>query len=255
MDIRTIAVASIDAVMSSRKRPVSPEKVADIQRSITQQGLLQPIGVKPVGDGFRLVFGAHRLAAFQESGTPDITALVFPVEMTDEECLLAEIQENLARNDLTGAERKAFAAEVGRIIANMRANCDDEEDCESQKQGGSQWIDDLAKTSGTPTRTIRDWWKSFTTETGREMTPKQATPDDRAAFFDWLEEAKAKAEAEKAEKERKAEEERLRKEAEARQKRMEADKQEMGELLGVLTKAWGREVVTEWLYQWIEEAA
>ena len=25
------------------------------------------------------------------------------------------------------------------------------------------------------------------------MTPKQATPDDRAAFFDWLEEAKAKA--------------------------------------------------------------
>ena len=135
------------------------------------------------------------------------------------------------------------------------------EDGQSEEMANGQdgsvghWLVEMAKTTGTPFKTLQNWWKSFTTETGREMTPKQATPDDRAAFFDWLEEAKAKAEAEKAEKERKAEEERLRKEAEARQKRMEADKQEMGELLGVLTKAWGRDVVTEWLYQWIEEAA
>jgi hypothetical protein len=35
-------------------------------------------------------------------GRPPPT-IVFPEGMTDDECLLAEIQENLARNDLSGA--------------------------------------------------------------------------------------------------------------------------------------------------------
>jgi ParB-like chromosome segregation protein Spo0J len=253
MDIRNIDVSHIYVV--ERKRPVSPEKVADLQRSIAQQGLMQAIGVRFDGEHYQLVFGAHRLAAFQEAKTTHIPALVFPADTSDDACALAEIQENLARNDLTGAERKAFAAEVGRIIANMRANCDDDEDCESQKQGGSQWIDDLAKTSGTPTRTIRDWWKSFTTETGREMTPKQAGNDDRSAFFDWLEEAKKKAEAEKAEKARLAAEEKQRKEEEARQARLQEERKALMQYLNDTARMCGTDAITEWLYQWIEAQA
>ena len=132
MDIRNIEVSRIG--IGQRKRPVSPEKVADIQRSIAQQGLLQPIGVKSEGEGFMLVFGAHRLAAFQEAGTADILAMVFPAETSDEECFLAEIQENLARNDLTGVERKAFAAEVGRLSLTLLS--------ESHEDGESQWDSD-----------------------------------------------------------------------------------------------------------------
>lgn len=43
-----------------------------------------------------------------------------PEDTSDDECLLAELQENRIRNDLTGAERKAFAAEVGRLILSYQ---------------------------------------------------------------------------------------------------------------------------------------
>ena len=250
MEILTIEVARISA--SARKRPVSPEKVADIQRSIAQQGLLQPIGVKPDGDGFKLVFGAHRLAAFQEAGTAEIPAMVFPAETTDEECLLAEIQENLARNDLTGAERKAFAADVGRLIAKISEDCQAEDFANGNDGDDGNWVEQMAKATGTPQKTLYNWWKSFTAETGREMTPKQATNDDRSAFFDWLEAAKAKAEAEKAEKARKAEEEKQRKEEEAKAKRMAEEREELLRYLDDTARMCDRKTVIEWLYQWIE---
>lgn len=246
MDTKNIQVANIS--LGERKRPVSPEKVADIQRSIAQQGLLQPIGVKPDGDGFKLVFGAHRLAAFQEAGTAEIPAMVLPESMTDEECLLAEIQENLARNDLTGAERKAFAAEVGRLIAQMNERCTGEDDCTVQ----DGWLIQLAEQSAISQRAAYNWWKAFCQETDRSITPKQATQKDKAAFFDWLEEAKAKAEAEKAEKARKAEEEKQRKEAEAQAKRIAEEREELLRYLDETARLLDRKTVTEWLYQWIE---
>ena len=51
---------------------------------------------------------------------------------------------------LTGAERKAFAAEVGRLIAKIKENCEQTDNCDSQNLAGSQWIDDLAKSTWTP---------------------------------------------------------------------------------------------------------
>jgi len=50
----------------------------------------------------------------------------------------------------SGAERKAFAAEVGRLIAKISENCEQADNCESQNSVSSQWIDDLAKNTGTP---------------------------------------------------------------------------------------------------------
>jgi len=35
---------------------------------------------------------------------------------------LMELQENCARNDLTGAQRKEYAAEIGRLLSNLAEN-------------------------------------------------------------------------------------------------------------------------------------
>jgi hypothetical protein len=250
VDILNIEVARIS--VAGRKRSVSPEKVADIQRSIAQQGLMQPIGVRADGDGYQLVFGAHRLSAFQEDGATEIPALVFPAAMTDDECSLAEIQENLARNDLTGAERKAFAAEVGRLIAKIAADCQGEDFANGNDVGDGNWVGEMAKATGTPTKTLYNWWKAFCQDTNRSITPKQATTEDKSAFFDWLEQAKAKAEAEKAEKARKAEEDKQRKEAEAKTKRLAEERSALMDYLDDTARMFDSKIVKEWLYQWIE---
>ena len=249
-NIQNIEVSKV--FVTSRKRAINPASVADLQRSIEQQGLLQPIGVRLDGDSYQLIFGAHRLSAFQELGRDTIPAMVFPSEMTDEECLLAEIQENLARNDLTGAERKAFAAEVGRLLAKMIENGQYDEMANGQNDKGGQWLVEMANSTGTPFKTLQNWWKAFTKATGRNITPKQASAEDKSAFFDWLEEAREKAEAEKAEKVREAEEERLKKEAEAKQKRIDDEREALEKYLNDTARMFSREMVKDWLYQWIE---
>ena len=84
------------------------------------------------------------------------------------------MQENRIRNDLTGAERKAFAAEVGRLIAKLSENCQDSFFANGKNESVSNWIDELAKTSNTPTKTIYNWWSAFCKESWLSITPKQA---------------------------------------------------------------------------------
>ena len=147
-----------------------------------------------------------RARAVHKAGNPDRTprALsraagiaarprVFPGDTSDDECLLAEIQENNARKELTGAERKAFAAEVGRLIANLSKNCQELSFANGKTKSDGNWVEDLAKTTNTPPKTIYNWWSSFCAESALSITPKQATTEHRAAFFDWLERHKAEA--------------------------------------------------------------
>ena len=245
---QTISISSIS--VENRKRPVDPATVAELKKSIEQQGLLQNIGVQETSSGYRLVFGAHRLEAVKALGWTEIQARVFPMDASDDECLLAELQENNARKELTGAERKAFAAEVGRIIAKLNENCEGENNGDSQKQGASQWIDELAKNTGTPARTIRDWWSAFTKSAGLDMTPKQAGEVEKGMFFAWLDAQKAKEDAEKAEKLAKEEAEKQRKKEEALQRRMESERADLFAYLNDTVKEWGEKVVYQWIDEW-----
>lgn len=93
---------------------------------------------------------------------------------SDDECLLAELQENNARKELTGAERKAFAAEVGRLLEKASENGNSQNNGSFPKEKGILWIDELSKNTGMERRTIQNWWSAFTQSAGLNMTPKQA---------------------------------------------------------------------------------
>ena len=100
--------------------------------------------------------------------------------------------------ELTGAERKAFAAEVGRILAKMIENGQNEKLANGQNEVSGHWLVEMANTSGTPFKTLQNWWSAFCRETGRSMTPKQAGDTDKQAFFAWLDAQKKSEEEEKA---------------------------------------------------------
>ncbi len=234
-----------EIAVGNRRRPIDVSIIKDLKQSISQQGLLQNIGVKKLPDGYHLVFGLHRLEAVKALKLEKISARVFPAETPEDECLLAEIQENLARKDLSKAERKAFTAEVGRIIAKIGKNCDDGIKCDSQFANSSQWLEEIAKRSNTPTRTIRDWWAAFCKETNRSITPKQANDDDRNAFFSWLDEQKRKVAEAEAEKEKKI--------ADAKKKARDKFKADLFDALDQTIKEYGEETAFEWVHEWMNE--
>jgi ParB family chromosome partitioning protein len=115
MTARTILdldLASIDA--SGRLRKTLPLRVEALAEDLDQRGLLTPIEVVgPLGDeSYRLVYGAHRLAAARLLGWAEIQAVIHaPDAFADEaETRLREIRENLMRFELNPLERAVAIA-------------------------------------------------------------------------------------------------------------------------------------------------
>ena len=77
-------------------RPIKNELVDELERSIQNAGLLQPIVVRKKHAGYEVVFGNHRLQACRRLGIKRIKTLVKSFD--DDESFLARISENLIRN-------------------------------------------------------------------------------------------------------------------------------------------------------------
>jgi ParB family chromosome partitioning protein len=78
-------------------RPIKQELVAELQRSIGNAGLFQPIVVRKIKDGYEVVFGNHRLEACKRLGMKRIDAIV--ADFNEDEAFLARVSENLLRNN------------------------------------------------------------------------------------------------------------------------------------------------------------
>ena len=99
--------------IGSRLRRVDRKKVRALADSITEIGLLNPISVSQIGDEYLLVAGRHRLEAAKLLGWDKVPAVV--VELDDVDRLLAEIDENLIRDDLSDLEWSEHLAERKRL--------------------------------------------------------------------------------------------------------------------------------------------
>lgn len=107
-----------------------PEAVSELAASIAQIGVLQPLVVRPCGDGVRweVVAGRRRLAASREAGLETVPCLVR--SLTDEEAADIAFTENVHRRMLSpieealafarlrkqGLDQKAIVARTGRSV-------------------------------------------------------------------------------------------------------------------------------------------
>jgi ParB family chromosome partitioning protein len=116
MNIVNIAIDKIDD--ADRLRPVDPNWVEVIKESIAAEGQLQPIEVAPASGGmYRLISGAHRVAAMRLLGRETIAGVFF--EGSEDQERLREIDENLCRADLNDLDRAIFLGERKRIYERL----------------------------------------------------------------------------------------------------------------------------------------
>jgi len=101
-EVRSIPVDRIQPSPYQPRRRFNPERLAELAVSIRQQGLLQPILVRPLGDQYELIAGERRLRAVRSLGHLEIAALVR--RYTNEQALEAALIENLQREDITVVE-------------------------------------------------------------------------------------------------------------------------------------------------------
>jgi hypothetical protein len=126
MTAETIAIADIDA--SERLRPLDPDTVAGYAAIAEQRlsegksPLIQPMIVRPVSDGYKLVAGGHRLAALieinRETLVVGVDVVVKPID--EQEAIEDEVFENLANAGLNALDRMIFLAEAKEIADAKR---------------------------------------------------------------------------------------------------------------------------------------
>ena len=79
-----------------------PGKLEELAASIKENGVIQPIVVRPVGDGYEIVAGERRWRAAQKAGLTKIPAVA--QEVSDEKMLEMALVENIQRDELSPVE-------------------------------------------------------------------------------------------------------------------------------------------------------
>lgn len=100
-----IAIQEIRTNPFQPRRDFDPEEITALADSLRQHGLIQPILVRRVADGYQLIAGERRLRAAMEAGWTEVPVQIR--EADDRQMAELAIVENLQRKDLNPLEKAA----------------------------------------------------------------------------------------------------------------------------------------------------
>src|SRR5215475_7868139 len=99
---RRVPVLEIRPNRRQPRRYFDEERIAELAESIRHQGILQPLVVRRVEDGYELIIGERRFRAAQHAGLDRVPVVV--KDVSDAESLEMALVENIQREELTPIE-------------------------------------------------------------------------------------------------------------------------------------------------------
>jgi ParB family transcriptional regulator, chromosome partitioning protein len=141
-----MSLITIDQVnVSPYRRPLKDHKVAELMQSIRVNGLLNPI---TLDQNYMLIAGLHRLTACKLLGFEQIPCNIIVCE-NQGHARLAEIDENLVRNELEVLERSELWLERDQILEQLglRAKPGDNQYTQREVQSGHETVSPPIKTT------------------------------------------------------------------------------------------------------------
>jgi ParB/RepB/Spo0J family partition protein len=117
-----VRASQIDPDPRNPRKFIDPTELDEMAGSISRRGLLQPILIRPSTNGrYMIVFGERRWRGFVIAMGADAEMPVLLCDLTDEEALYAQIDENEIRVATSETEDAAAAARVLADCNNDRA--------------------------------------------------------------------------------------------------------------------------------------
>lgn len=102
-ELRQLSVDAIDRNPFQPRRSFDAEGIEELAGSIREHGLLQPILVRELDQGFQLVAGERRLLAARKAGLTHLPCRI--VDVVDKTACEFALEENLKRRDLNDIEK------------------------------------------------------------------------------------------------------------------------------------------------------
>ena len=103
--MRSVAYIPIEDIVPGQMQPrrnFSRQALEELRDSISQHGVIQPLTVRPRGDGFELIAGERRLRAAKMAGLYEVPCIIMDVDM--EKSGIIALIENIQRRDLDFVE-------------------------------------------------------------------------------------------------------------------------------------------------------
>lgn len=105
-----IGIEKLHPNRTQPRKTINPDKLEYLTASIKGKGILQPLLVRPVDDGYEIVAGERRWRAAQKAGLREVPVVV--QELDERESLEAALVENLQREDLNPIEEALAYVEL-----------------------------------------------------------------------------------------------------------------------------------------------
>lgn len=102
-DQTEIAVELIDRNPFQPRQDFDQSAINELVDSIRQHGVLQPLLVRPAGDGYQLIAGERRLISAKKAGLRQVPCRV--LNLNDQQVSEVALEENLKRQDLNVLEK------------------------------------------------------------------------------------------------------------------------------------------------------
>jgi ParB family chromosome partitioning protein len=102
-DHSEVHVELIDRNPFQPRQDFEPTALNELVDSIRQHGVLQPLLVRAIGDGYQLIAGERRLIAAKKAGLEIVPCRV--LSLTDQQVCEVSLEENLKRQDLNVLEK------------------------------------------------------------------------------------------------------------------------------------------------------
>tara|TARA_R110002073_G_scaffold47392_1_gene128555 strand:- start:21 stop:416 length:396 start_codon:yes stop_codon:yes gene_type:complete len=96
--LKEIALVEISTSMTNPRSDFNEQSIMELAESIKENGLLQPLLVRPTDKGYELVCGERRLRACKLINLKSVPVQI--KDLNDQEVLEAQIIENLEREDV-----------------------------------------------------------------------------------------------------------------------------------------------------------
>jgi ParB family chromosome partitioning protein len=102
-ELREVELLRIRPNRLNPRLDINIERLNELAESIRQIGVLEPLILRPVNDGYEVVVGERRYRAAQQAGLVRVPAIIR--DYTDEQVIELNLIENVQREELTAVEK------------------------------------------------------------------------------------------------------------------------------------------------------